>query len=185
MQVFRVEEDVERFQTLVPASDDIWETETLIFDGKPKSSWRPPEVVVFNPLEKRGNFFYLTPGCLVFDERVLQVMDDLLEMAGQILELPCNGETLYVLNVLECINALDPSSSEWRIDNRSGRRLTLKRYAFRNGFLSESSLFKIPETVRAEVLVYSGVKDRGDEFMGRYFDSNLAGLKFHELWRQD
>ena len=69
MRVLRVEEDVESYQTLVPVDDGVWSSEVLLFDGRVKEAWKPPEVTVFNPLDKRGSFFYLCPGAPVFDER--------------------------------------------------------------------------------------------------------------------
>lgn len=182
MRILRVKENVTSYQTLVPVDLGVWSSDALFFEGKAKTAWEPPEVVVLNPLKKRGNFFYLIPGALVFDEEALESLRDLLEMAGQILELPLGNETLYILNVLECINALDSDRSVWNIDPQSSQRLSLKQYAFRRGFVLESTLFKIPETVRGEVLVYSDLKDRGDEFMYRYLDSGLTGLEFQELW---
>jgi len=104
----------------------------------------------------------------------------LLEMAGQILPINVDGKKLYALNVLECINCLDQENSKFDYyeDGTKGRIL---RYAFHHR-LTASSIFKIPETSRGEILTYSGVKDAEDEFYSLYKQLKFTGLRFEELY---
>lgn len=183
MKVFRVSPDVSSFQTLVPTDEAVWASGILDFDCRRKEQWHPIDVVVLDPFKTRGNFFYLSPSALVFDTRAFEALDDLLEMAGEVLPLGrVNGGDLHLLNVLECVSSLDPERSQWRVDVRTSKRLGIDRYVFRSTVLSESSVFKIPETSRAEVLTYSGLRGQSDEFVGRYLASGLEGLRFDALF---
>ncbi|MBN68826.1 MAG: hypothetical protein CME32_06030 [Gimesia sp.] len=182
MKVFYVREDVNIFQSIAPVDQEIWSTDRLTFDVAEKPDWSPVECYVQNPKLVRGNFFYLCPGLLGFDHSVYEQMDDLFETAGQILPIDLEGETLYGLNVLECPNALDQDRSEWKYSLHSGKRLRLRDYVFHPDRFFESSLFKIPETSRSEILSFSDLKDQDDEFKYRYEQSGFTGLAFEEIW---
>jgi hypothetical protein len=179
MKIFRVSADVERFQTIMPEDDLLWESDVLRFDGKKKgNSWKAPSFFIFNPIKEYGNFFYLSTDVLVFDEKALDILGDLFEMAGEILEFELSGQPLFLLNVTECCNSLDHEKTTWSLDPQSGKRIRIKEYAFHADRFCESSIFKIPETRQAEVLTYSEVKDTADEFISRYQESSLTGLEF-------
>ena len=91
---------------------------------------------------------------------------------------------LFLLNVTECINALDSEASSWSTSPTTGRRLRLTTYIFRPDLLPESSLFKIPETSRGELLTHSGLEDPADEFVSRYERAGLTGLEFDEVFER-
>ncbi len=184
VKVYGVAVDVERFQTLIPKDERIWSSGLLAFDGRAKGEWRSIDTYVHNPILTRGNFFHLCPGALVFDETAYGALDEALERAGEILPISVEGgENLFLLNVTECVNALDAGSSEWRL-SRDGVRLGVKQYAFHASRLPESSLFKVPETVRGDVLaVWRGPEDEG--FIEAYRSANLTGLAFTPIWQNE
>ena len=183
MKVFRVGVDVERYQTVVPANEGDWLLPHLDFSCRRHESWPGLDVVTFDTTKTEANFFHLTSGALVFDVEALDAFADLFEMAGEIWPLrDASGRSLFVLNVTECVNAVDEDRSEWRTHPQTGERVSLKRPCFRQGFFSESPLFKIPQTARAQVLTYEGVKSPDDEFKSRYSASGLAGLIFEPVF---
>jgi len=51
--------------------------------------------------------------------------------------------------------------------------------------MPESSIFKIPQTARADILCYEGLKDPVDEFKPTVEKRGLTGIKFRELWQSD
>jgi hypothetical protein len=179
--IYRVSVDVERYQTLVPKDERIWTSSQLVFDGRRKLDWIPCETYVLNPLRTRGNFFHLCPGALVFDETAYSALDESLERSGEILPITTEGGggQLYVLNVTECVNALDHAKAEWAYSTDGERKLGLKRYAFHLNRLPDSSLFKIPETARGDVLVQSRALEEG--FLEVYRSKELRGLVFGQI----
>jgi hypothetical protein len=183
IKIFSIESDVNKYQWLMPElPEDDW-LEFLNFDCSDKNpNWSEIKWRSFNPLKKAGNFYHIGSGSLVFDEEVYDSeMFTLFEMAGQILPMKLNEKKLYALNVLECINSLDQENSEWDYYDDGTRGRVLK-YRFLKNWFSESSIFKIPETHRTDILTYSGLKNADDEFYSLYKSLNFTGLVFKELF---
>lgn len=185
MKIYNVKVDSNSFQWLMPqiGEDDL--LNYTVFDCQHmKDNWsRDIEWYSFNPKNKKGNFFSLgNGGGFVFDKSVYDSdLLTLLEMAGEIIPIQVEGQEFYVMNVLECVNALDEKNSQWDFYD-DGSRANIKEYAFYSNRLSESSIFKIPQTSRTEILTYSGIKDEDDEFIAVYNKLNFAGLIFTEIF---
>ena len=107
---------------------------------------------------------------------------DQLEQSGELLPLLCRGMDVRVVNVTQCINALDEDQTEWVYGQSTGQRIRIERYAFKSNRFIEAPLFKIPETSRSEILTIEGLKDPEDEFKFSVESKGLRGLLFQELW---
>ncbi len=103
-------------------------------------------------------------------------------MAGEILPLPFNGHEYGILNITDCVNCLDDVRSEWVLGKDTGKRIRIERYVFFPDRFSESTLFKIPETRRGQLLTVEGVADPEQEFKPTVEKLGLTGLKFEPLW---
>ena len=183
MRIYRIVADVNRYQGFSVEGDDIWHTDMMTFDCKPKGSdWAAPSVYTLHPRLTRGSFFNLCPGALVLDGHATEALQDLLEMSGEMLPLSYNNESFTVLNVTECVNVLDEDGCKWVYGKSTGARIRIERYAFRANRLTEAPLFKIPETCRSEILCCEGLKDSDDEFKHRVERLGLKGLIFEEVW---
>lgn len=182
MKIFVLREDVDTFQRLLPQGEAVWETDLLTFDCRPKKDWAPPEVYIRNPKLKRGNFFFLTVGALVFDDVARDALAPLLEASGEVLPLPCGEETLFLLNVLDCVDALDEARTKWKQNQHSGKRTGIEIHEFYDNRIPEVPLFKIPQTSRADIYTCCGMKDPGDEFKPAYEAAGLTGLIFDYVW---
>ncbi|MEZ6192088.1 MAG: hypothetical protein R3C45_12490 [Phycisphaerales bacterium] len=184
MRIYEVRHDVEKYQSVSFCDEKLWASDMFPFDCYPPKgdAWRVQEVYVLNPKLRSGDFTYLCSGVLVFRETALNALLDLFEMSGEILPLHVEGsnEQLYLHNVLECPNALDQQKTEWHTSSTSGKRLSIKRHVLHKNRLFESPLFKVPESCRASVLTFSGMKDARDEFKSRYEEAGLTGLYFIE-----
>ncbi len=106
-------------------------------------------------------------------------------MAGQLLPLPYKGQTYTILNVLECVDALDQDRTQWIYGETTGAKIKIEQYHFYSNRLGESVLFKIPETSRAEVLLVEGLRDAEEEFRFIVAQNNLKGLIFEEVWNDE
>lgn len=182
MKIFRLDVDVARYQTLVPEDQGLWRSGILNFDGRSKPNWTPPLVRVYNPLQERGNFFHFAAGALAFDNVAREAMSDLFERSGEVLPLRTEGDELFVLNVTTCVNVLEHNAAVWSTSPSTGQKLRIKEYVFRPDLFPDSSVFKIPETVRGEVLTYRGLNGPDDEFTPRYESAGLTGLGFTLLY---
>jgi hypothetical protein len=107
-------------------------------------------------------------------------------MAGELLPLPHRGEVFTVLNITECINCLDHNRTRWVLGKSTGARIRIKEYAFHPNRFSESVLFKIPETCKADVLVVEGLPGcEVEEFRYVVEQNGLEGLLFEEIWSSE
>jgi hypothetical protein len=182
MKVYKISSDVTNYQWIMPESEkDLFGA--LAFDCESKKKdWKPVDMYVFNPKKKKGNFYSLGGvGALVFDEQTLEIMRTVFEMSGEILPLNLDGSEIYALNVLECVNALDQKNTKWEYYDNGEKRKILNHF-FHRSRITESSIFKIPETSKTQVLTYSEIKDPMDEFFSLYMKYNLRGLQFEEIY---
>src|SRR3954471_20290589 len=108
--VHRVTFDLDRYQALVY---DLPGGQPEPFDGVSRAStWLPQPVYVAGPrLERPDIWFLFGSGALVFDEEVARQLEPFVSYAGELLELRLspNDEQLWALNVLQDVDALDPS----------------------------------------------------------------------------
>ena len=105
--------------------------------------------------------------------------------SAESVQLPFENEQFALLNVTACVNCLDQDRTEWELGKSTGKRIRIEKYAFHYDRLPESSVFKIPETRRGEILCYEGVKDPEDELKPYVESHGITGLKFTELWASD
>jgi hypothetical protein len=146
--------------------------------------WVSPRVYVPNPTLKKGNFFHLCSGAFVTDPAATEKLQDLLEMAGELLPLHYKEEQYTLLNVTECKDCLDHDATEWVLGKTTGAKINIKRYVFKPNRLPESTIFKIPERL-AHIFVAEGRFDPDEEFKHRVEEENLKGLLFEEIWSDE
>lgn len=184
MKIFRIRNDVNWFQCFLPNDEEDWpklggECQPIL-DG-----WTPPPVYVLYPTREEGDFYQFGSGALITSPRATEALRTHLEMAGELLPLPHGGVTYTLLNVLECVNCLDHARTEWLL-TPDGTRVRPLKYAFHPKRLTETRLFKIPETCRGEILVSEGADaSEHGEFREALEEAGLRGLVFEEIWRLD
>jgi hypothetical protein len=155
-------------------------------DGTPKlESWKAPEVFVYMPRFKRGDFFQFRSNHMITSPHATEVLRSFLEMSGELLPLPYKDEEYTLLNVTECIDCLDQDKSEWLLNKDTGERIYPLKYVFRPEWFTESALFKIPETCKGEVLLVEGMRDAYSEFRAVVERNGLKGMLFDELLWSD
>jgi len=178
MQVFRLKSDVNHYQYFLTEERTLGE-QLLTDCSRREDTWVPPKVFIYMPLLRKGDLFNFSGGSLIFSPSATEKLRMHLEMAGELLPLPYQGETHTLLNVTECINCLDQEKTEW-VTAPDGTRLWPGRYVFHPGRLSESDIFKIPETYRAEVLVVDRDDDEG--FVAALKEHDIQGYILELLW---
>lgn len=186
MIIYKVEHDVENYQSFLPTEREVGEGLALVFDCTRRGeNWRPPSVCVHQPLLKRGNFYSFVRGDpLVCDGRAMSEVGELLRLCAETLPLLHNSETFHVINVLTCVDALDHDRVEW-FGTRRGKGALIKRLAFNAGRVPPTPLFKIPETQRTAVYAAAHTHDAALEFKQAVDRSGLTGLTFKEVWSDE
>ncbi len=179
MKVYRLQNDVNHYRYFLTAEDS--DPMSLITYCSPLlETWIPPDVFVYEPLHKPGAMYDFSSGSPIFSPEATEVLRTFLEMAGELLPLPYEGEIFTLLNVTECINCLDQKRSEWRYSPSGERVGGPSRYMFHRTRFSESLIFKIPETHRAEVLVLD--REDGEGLVDAIQEDGLEGIDLELLW---
>jgi hypothetical protein len=192
MKVFKVKPDF-RFQSCYPwdpngpRDPEILKSDALRMDCTRKMpTWSPLPIFVDKPELKRGNFFYSWSGHFLIDSKVREVLSPILDNTCELLPfLPYEGETFFLMNVLECVDCLDKQKTQWTTAPRTGERISpgsIKEYYFNRERFSDSTLFKIPEQKTTKFLALTGMNDAGSEFKTIVEREGLTGLKFEEIW---
>ncbi len=152
----------------------------LIFDCDQRTTtWNPPEVYISNPRAKRGSFFSLGSwGFFVCTQELHDELEYLFAPCAEMLPLPFEDETLWIVNVLTCLNLLDEKRSEFN-------GAFPKRYVFHAHRMQPAPLFKVPRTSRGQILTSQGYVDENYDFKLQVERRGFEGLKFKELWSND
>ena len=183
MRVYEVTPDTDHFQFLLPEEEDVESYGLIDMDCRSRiETWQPPSVFCWNPIMPLGDFVGFTVGTLVVRTNSLSKISEFFESAGEILPLYHQGDEMSLLNVTECLNCMDQDASEWAV-SKDGDRLYPKRYVFHTNRFSESSIFKIPETRRGQVLTLERDGDPEEDFKAAYEAQGMTGLNFELLWQ--
>jgi len=181
MKIYRIQGDVVDSQSInIDASKG--DTGYPWFDGNQKSSWSAPVDLYLEDKRKPVASFYNMGRDLVFDDKVFQLMGDLLECVGEVFPIQVDGAgQLYILNPTLRYDALDKDNytPQGVID---GEPYGIEKYAFVPDALGNSSLFLLPKLKPGPLFAISGRQPEGDEFISRYLKHKLTGLSLEELW---
>lgn len=167
--------------------EDTAAVEDLIFDGHPQlDTWSPPAVYSYQPRLREGDFWDFGVGSVgaTFAVRpeALEAVEYHLSRAGELLPFPYQGREFVVVNITECIDALDHDATTWVHDDR-GRRHDVRHPVFRLDRLSDwSSLFKIPETAISRIYCWQDDPEAVEQFKSAVEIEGLTGLVFKELY---
>ncbi len=175
MTVYKITTASNDHQRLVAEDDAIWKH--VRFDCSPRKDWIPPKVRIFDPTKPKGDFLSFASGSLTVRSEKLELVRSSFEMAGETLLLDGQNERYWCLNILTCVNCVDEEASEWLIDPKSGKRITLKKPVFRRGFLATSSIFKVPQQP-GSVYVWD---DENEGFFFEYQSNKMTGLRFDPI----
>jgi hypothetical protein len=183
MKIYRIKTDSNNVQAVQPVNENLSKMDFLKFDCEQrKKDWAELEVYIYNPKTKPKDFYNMGWEILVFNEKVLEIYQTLFEIAGEILPLQVErGQKLYLLNVLDCRNALDYDKTVWDYysNGQKGRILDIAFHKNRIG--NESTLFKIPETCKTSIYCYTDDRNEDDQFYYLYHKHKLTGLIFEEI----
>jgi hypothetical protein len=200
-----VDADLELYQYLLVEGNQPY----VVFDGGPlRDMWRPPDVISFQPRLREGDFW----GTLGFGGASFAVRPEALERtnveiflapAGELLPVPYGDRLFHVLNITECIDALDRDHTVWDyyedIDldeddveplerehlEKLQREGVVKRPAFRLDRLG-GQLFKIPETAITSMYYWERSEDGEEEQFRRACQAqDLTGLTFTPIYNAE
>jgi hypothetical protein len=187
MTVYKIEIENEKYKGFY-ADDVDFELEVqgyLEFKCTPKGhDWVPPKVYMEEMEdEDKGtqpvpDIAAFRPGSLVLSPRATEALKPILERTGELLPLPYQGETWFILNVTECVNALDKDRTEYVKDDEDGTILGIRRPVFYEDRLTRSSVFKIADDNFTSIYCHSADQNTEYDLKRAVESSGLRGIKF-------
>lgn len=186
LRFYEVTADVASFRSFAVDPTVAYDAEAdhLALDGSPKARvWTPPPVVVAQPELPEGDFSGLDlaggGGFAVRPETLDRTnVEYYLASAGELLPLEHDGRIFRVLNVLECLDALDRDRTDW--EERDGDR-HVAAPVFRADRLGWQ-LFKVLETAVERIYCWEDSDNAYDQFKCFVERERLTGLRFVELY---
>ena len=179
MNVYVLDAAGDEFRGILLADEhDMLEFSTQ-FDGTPmKNTWTGREQFEYVPrFLPKGDTPSFDSAIPVFNAKAVKALADLLEPAGELLPIKCDGETLFLFNVTRIVDALDEGNSKVdRFDD--GRIWDIDYHAFFPEKVKSEVIFKIPQLPLG--LVYAT-----DPFIARVTSTGLQGFDFPLLWSSE
>ncbi len=184
MKIYRVNNDVNDYQSFYPVNDLIWNTGIFEIDcNSKKRDWKNIEFYILKPNLPKGNFFGAIPGCTIMDGLAMEKLLDFWESSGELIPFLYKNERFYIYNCLSCYDLLNDDETDWVFGKTTGEKIRINEYSFYENRITETSIFKIPQTMKIEILTTTELNDIENEFIYQVKKNNLTGLLFNEIWR--
>ncbi|MDZ4403100.1 hypothetical protein [Prosthecobacter sp.] len=174
---------------LLPTQRQIWKNLKLFQLENMRPDWGDISFYVRDPTcTRKGNFHYLSLGCLAYDRQVAESdLGEIIELSGEVLPATLDGtnERFYVFNPTACYNCFDRRNSiaEWTPDGTVA--VQVQKFVFHADRIGDCNLFKIPEMKRVGLFALVGRDDPENEFYAQYHALGFTGLKFEEVWSDE
>ena len=180
MKIYLVDSDVNNFQSLLLDDGERCRCGPMSFRCKPKlAAWEPPTVYSGSPLHEAGEFLdFCSSGAFAIAPRAMEKLHDIAAQAGELLQLPYEGQVFTVLNVLPAVDCLDRERSKFY---RKDSFHDIVDYAFLSERVPRISIFKIPETL-LDIYAVERTGDPKTEFKAAVKHHGLTGLIFKQIW---
>ncbi len=158
--------------------------------GKKKvGSWTPPGIEWFDDdgrnldKYKDPDISYISsdPSSLTVNSRTRDLIAPAIKGVAELLPIPFNNETWYLLNVFNQVNALDKANSRYKIYS-TGEVGWLIKPAFLADKVPHNKLFKIPENPARIYFAEHHPDDNKNNFKKMVEKNNLFGIKFVKVW---
>lgn len=170
MRIYKLDFDVNNYKSIQLCeyvSSDYYQ----MFDGTSiKDKWTTLKVKYYEDDKelKSGD----APGfnIPVLTKKALDVLLPLINDDVEILTFQLNDETLFGINVLTVIDAIDYDLSVYRKYRDGKRIMAFKKYVFKEDMLRNKKIFKLIDLPRGDIFI-------SEEINNTIFDSGLKGFK--------
>lgn len=176
MRIWHLDFDVDNYNNLTLTDEEDWEN--LDFDGTMKrNTWSPMKIKMIGDKQlSDATCLNLITGIPVFNNKAIEVLNNLLKSNIEILPLRYNKEELYAINVTKVLNCIDYDKSIYIKFKSSGRIMVFEEYAFKEECVEGNHIFKIIDEPKRGAFV-------SDEFRNEVLKSGLTGFKFELAWK--
>lgn len=176
-KIWEISAVAERYDSLRPENGYTYE-EMMSFDGRShKDDWTPRKVVPnINP-KKNPKFgdYSSCMGTLVFSQRAIEKLYDLIKDDVEILPLECDYGEFSIINVTTILDAIDHENSEYEYIEGTRKIMYFKKYVFFEDVVKGHDIFTITDKKGTYFFVSDG-------FVQTVERSKLKGFRFELAW---
>lgn len=182
MKVWKLDYEYNKYESFQLVEEDrtfLEEFEDKITRGNPCNGSLDNLKVHIIDGRTKGDFPILWngSGILVFSENVKKSISSLISNEVEFIPLIHNKRKIYLVNVLNIIDAIDYGNSEFKI-LRSGKPVSIKKYAFSLDKIRGENIFRVLLADK----IYSTETYVTSEFKNIIESNNLKGFRFIEVW---
>ncbi len=177
MKIWEIGAIEERYDGLKPKDDYTYE-EMMSFDGRShKEDWICRKVVPNVNPKKNPKFGDRSScmGVLVFSEKAIEKLYDVMKDDIEILALDCDYGTFSLINVTTVLEALDHENSKMDFFEGTNQIMYIEKYAFFEDRIKGHNIFRIIEQKASRIFVT-------DKFVQTVKQNKLKGFRFSLVW---
>ncbi len=121
------------------------------------------------------------PSSLIVNPNTQELIAPVVNDVAELLPIPFNNETWYLLNVHNIIDALDKENCKYKIrkNGEVGRMLEIAFFANR---IPHAKLFMVPEKRSTYYFAEHHSDDSETDFKNIVEKNNLFGIEFVKTW---
>lgn len=174
MKIWKLQFKLNEYAMLIP-TNGIDVDYVQLFDGRShKSDWKNFEVrrvddCLDMPLGDAPGFFLP-----VLSARAKKALGSILDKDVEFLEVKCDNNIFWCVNVINVIDAVDYNKSIYTTFSNSDKILAFKKYCFYEEKLRNCNIFKIPDECKRSPFVSERFKKTVEEFGLEGFDLQLV-----------
>jgi hypothetical protein len=180
MEVFIIEPDAERYQSLYPASEKDYGIHEMLCGVPIEECWTPFSALALieNGTDTNlptSDFPSMSASLLpVFSERAIGALKEFLLSNGELLPINTDNGHYFVFNVTTLTDALDFENSK-AAHFTDGRIMTMVSYTFHSDRIKQLSIFKAQQLPLNPIFVTNS-------FVNKARKAGLKGFVFKKIW---
>ena len=183
MKIYKIEFEVDDYQSLLVKDDSASDEGFLDFDGSSKSAgWNEPlEACIDNETAEKPAIYTFGAESILLTGRSLDVISPYIENGVEFLPVYWGQGTGSIVNVVGYSDCLDLALTKWRY-GESGKKLYIEDYVFDRERVSglKSLLFKIEDDCFETFCV--DFEDGSLNFKKLVELNGFTGLSFELVW---
>lgn len=173
MLIYKLTFDADNYKNMHFSDKRIADEYLQKFDGTSiKENWSIPSIESFDDKLPLGDVSCFS--IPIFNKKTLDILFPLIKDNIEVLPMQYANETLYGINVLTMLDAIDYENSDYLTFSDKKRIMMFKRYSFKPEIVLDCNIFKIVDEPRRNAFV-------SEEFYNVVKKNELKGFKFELL----
>jgi hypothetical protein len=173
----------EGYEMVTPEADEAFDVIRRLDGTSKKNSWTPFKVRLVTVDDKarplsESDFLELAANAPVLRQRAVDAVGHLLQSEAELLPLWCDTASLWLLNVLNVVDAFDVERSDYAVFPNTKRIFHVRKYAFIADRLEGVGVFRAPQLLTYSVYLTDQVVEAVEH-------SGLKGARFRPIWQSD